>query len=62
VGVITGVGNGVGVRVGGNHTIVGVIVAVGVGVFGAGKLMVDGVGEHAYSKMAIRQRDNLVFM
>jgi hypothetical protein len=41
VGVIAGVGNGVGVSVGGNHTIVGVKVAAFVGVFDGS--MDDGV-------------------
>jgi hypothetical protein len=49
VGVITGVGNGVGVSVGGNHTTVGVLVNVGVEVFETSvKLGVgEGIDAHA---------------
>jgi hypothetical protein len=52
VGVITGVGNGVGVAVGGNHTIVGVMVAACVGVFNGSMDdgVVVGVTIHAHKK------------
>jgi hypothetical protein len=64
VGEIIGVGNCVGVMVGGNHTVVGVMVAEGIGVSLEGRTVgvVAGDIEQADTKPLIKKTSNIFFI
>jgi hypothetical protein len=62
--VTTGVGNGVGVSVGGNQTIVGVMVAArgGISVASMGIGVIVGVTVHAHNKKPTMLSNNTIFI
>jgi hypothetical protein len=64
VGEMIGVGNCVGVIVGGNHTVVGVMVAIGIGVSVEGSTVgvVAGDIEQADTKPLIKKTSNIFFI
>jgi len=55
VGVIIGVGKGVGVAVGGNQIIVGVVLAVGIDCVSVGNGVEAGAAVHAQHKIPNKQ-------